>query len=188
MLDSVKTLKEIAHFIEQQDGIIRLLAVVEVLRLPDGWIGAGLIRNAVWDHLYAREPKLITGSDVDVVYFDSREASIDRDMAIESLLRAHLPDVPWSVHNQARMHVRNRDQPYRNTEDALRYWPETATAIAARLSDDRVELIAPYGVRDLIDLTVRPTPRFAKKLDVYRARIAAKRWTERWPALNFVDV
>lgn len=183
----MKTLEEIAKFIEQQDEIVRLLALVEVLRLPDGWIGAGLIRNAVWDHLCAREPKLLVGSDVDVIYFDSRDTSVDRDKAIQSILRAHLADVPWSAHNQARMHVRNRDQPYQNTEDALRHWPETATAIAARLSDDRVELIAPYGVRDLVNLTVRPTSSFAKKLDVYRARIAAKRWMERWPALNFID-
>lgn len=31
-----------------------LLDIVRSLALPDCWIGAGFVRNAVWDHLHGR--------------------------------------------------------------------------------------------------------------------------------------
>ncbi|HGB3473288.1 TPA: nucleotidyltransferase family protein [Salmonella enterica subsp. diarizonae serovar 61:l,v:z35] len=37
-----------------------------------------------------------------------------------------------SVKNQSRMHLRNDDHPCRSTENALLYWPETATAAGWR--------------------------------------------------------
>jgi len=106
--------------------------------------------------------ELLLDSDVDVVYWDPGNATPERDIAIEKHLFEQYADIPWSVHNQARMHERNGDAPYRNTEDAIRCWPETATAIAARLSGTRVEVLAPHGVQDLVNLIVRPTPAFAQ--------------------------
>ena len=53
-----------------------------------------------------------------------------RDRAIEAELRALAPGIDWSVKNQARMHLRNGDPPYSGATDAMRHWPETATAIA----------------------------------------------------------
>ncbi|WP_404943225.1 nucleotidyltransferase family protein, partial [Pseudomonas sp. DP16D-T1] len=32
----------------------RMLEIVRSLNLPDCWIGAGFVRNAVWDHLHGR--------------------------------------------------------------------------------------------------------------------------------------
>jgi uncharacterized protein len=84
------------------------------------------------------------------------------------------------------MHEQNGDPPYDNTEDALRYWPETATAIAARLRSGRVHVIAPFGVDDLLGLIVRPGPAFAHKTRVYEARLASKDWAKRWPRLQFL--
>jgi len=82
------------------------------------------------------------------------------------------------------MHLQNGDPPYLNTADALRHWPETCTAIAARSLDGRIELLAPFGIDDLVSLVVRPTPTFADKIEVYRARIASKAWQVRWPKLR----
>ncbi|MGI9387912.1 MAG: nucleotidyltransferase family protein [Methyloligellaceae bacterium] len=186
-LHHMKNCEDIADFIEQQDDIVHLLKAVDAISLPDCWIGAGLIRNAVWDHLHGRVPKLIPGSDVDVVYFDPRHATLERDETIEDRLTNEIRDVPWSVSNQARMHVRNGDMPYSDVEDALRHWPETATAIGARIGHYGIELVAPYGVEDLIKLIVRPTPAFANKMDLCRKRISAKSWTERWPKLSLLD-
>jgi len=42
-----------------------------------------------------------------------------------------------------------RRPPYWNVFDAVRCWPETATAIAARIEGGRVEILAPHGVGDL---------------------------------------
>jgi uncharacterized protein len=83
------------------------------------------------------------------------------------------------------MHERNGDVPYRNAEDAIRRWPETATAIAAHLIGTDVEVLAPYGVQDLVNLIVRPTPAFVLRQSVYGARISSKDWARRWPRLQF---
>ncbi len=101
-------------------------------------------------------------------------------------LRERLPDYDWSVKNQARMHVRNGDAPYRDVATAMRAWPETATAVAVRLgADDRLEVNAPYGLDDLFALVVRPTPGFAvRKRAVFDARVAGKCWLGRYPRLR----
>ena len=72
--------------------------------------------------------------------------------------------------NQARMHLKNGDPPYTGTIDAMRNCPETATAIAARSNGALVELAAPYGVDDLLNMIVRPTPPFLKKMKQYQNR------------------
>ena len=49
---------------------MQALNAVRELQLPDGWIGAGLVRDAVWDHLHGYGQRPVTG-DVDVVWFDA---------------------------------------------------------------------------------------------------------------------
>jgi hypothetical protein len=176
---------EIAKFLECQPLILSILKQVEALAIEDCWVGAGLIRNAIWNHLHGRSVELLLDSDVDVVYWNPDDATPERDIAIQKHLFQEYADIPWSVHNQARMHERNGDAPYRNTEDAIRCWPETATAIAARLSGTHVEVLAPHGVEDLVNLIVRPTPAFARKQSIYSARISSKDWARRWPGLRF---
>jgi hypothetical protein len=161
-----------------------LLRGVAAQRLPDGWIGAGFVRDAVWDRLHARPPAPPAG-DVDVVWFGPETPSAEADRAIEARLRAAMPDTDWSVTNQARMHGRNGDPPYRDTADAIRHWPETATAVAARWNGSEVVILAPLGLEDLLTGIIRPGPRFTReKRGIFEARVAAKRWRERWPLLR----
>jgi hypothetical protein len=70
----------------------------------------------------------------------------------------------------------------------MRHWPETCTAIAVRSAGFRVELLAPFGVDDLLRMIVRPTPAFANKLDIYRTRLARKAWSKSWPLLREGEV
>jgi uncharacterized protein len=183
----MRTCQDIANFLAGQPQIVALLRPVAALRIDDCWVGAGLIRNVIWDHLHGIAPELLAESDVDVVYCDPRDARVERDLVIESNLVDQFPEIPWSVHNQARMHERNGDAPYRNTEEAIRCWPETATAIAARILGDKVELMSPHGIDDLVNMIVRPSPAFLNKLPIYRSRLASKHWAKRWPKLRFVD-
>jgi len=163
----------------------RLLGVVACLGLPDSWIGAGFVRNAVWDHLHDRSPSPVTG-DVDVIWYDPRRSDPFEDRRHEAALLAIEPAVPWSVKNQARMHARNGDAPYRSATDAMRHWPETATAVAARrLSPDTCEIAAPLGLEDLLRLAVRPTRRFVRdKRHIYEERVRSKDWLGAWPLLH----
>ncbi len=84
------------------------------------------------------------------------------------------------------MHTRNGDAPYTTAVDAMRYWPETATVIAARRNDgDACEIAAPFGLDDLLNMVLRPTPRFAdEKKPIYEERLRTKHWTTRCPLLR----
>ena len=161
---------------------MRILQLVGGLALPDCWIGAGFVRNAVWDHLHGRACSLPNG-DVDVIWFDRSERAAE-DATLEARLAALDPGVRWSVKNQARMHRRNGDLPYGSAVDALRFWPETATAVAVRW-DGHIEIAAPFGLDDLFGRIIRPTPGFrGVKHGAYLERVRAKNWLEVWPMLR----
>ena len=162
-----------------------LLDVARALGPPDCWIGAGFVRNAVWDHLHGRAPSPPAG-DVDVIWHDPLHADPAEDRRHEAALRAAAPSVQWSVKNQARMHARNGDAPYASVPDAMRHWPETATAVAARRrGPEDCDIAAPFGLGDLLHLVLRPTPAFLQaKRAVYEGRKRTKRWTVVWPLLR----
>ncbi len=161
------------------------LQTLAQLALPDGWIAAGFLRNAVWDALHGVAPRPPVG-DVDIIWFDPQQPDPARDRALEAVLRDGCPALRWSVKNQARMHRRNGDRPYASAIDAMRCWPETATAVAARIAGDgRLEIAAPYGLQDLFALRLRPTPRFASdRAPVFAQRVADKGWLRRYPLLR----
>jgi len=121
-----------------------------------------------------------------VIWFDPAACDAARDAGLEAALRDRDGTLAWSVKNQARMHERNGDAPYRSATDAMRYWPETATAVGVRL-DARggIEVAAPLGLDDLFGLVVRPTERFiAEKYAIYLERVLSKQWQEAWPRLQ----
>jgi hypothetical protein len=108
----------------------------------------------------------------------------------EAALRVAAPSIAWSVKNQARMHIRNGDLPYASATDAMRCWPETATAVAVRRDGfDGCEIAAPFGLDDLLNLILRPSPRFSReKRGVYEDRLRTKGWTTAWPLLRKAEV
>jgi hypothetical protein len=152
-------------------------------------MGAGFVRNAVWDYLHGRDSSPVS-TDVDVIWFDGERCTKKQDDALEALLRDLDPNVLWSVKNQARMHVQNGDDPYQSTTDAMRYWPETATAVAARLLENGTcEVVAPLGLDDLFDLIIRPAGRFAtEKNAIYQERVKSKSWLKVWPMLTLLEL
>lgn len=161
-----------------------LLGVVAGLELPDCWIGAGFVRNAVWHHLHGRTKMPLEG-DVDVIWYNPNCIDAAEDRRFEAQLALSEPSFVWSVKNQARMHTRNGDAPYSSSSDAMTHWPETATAVAARRKGATgCEIAAPLGLDDLFDLVLRPTPRFRRdKRAIYEQRVLGKSWTTAWPLL-----
>jgi hypothetical protein len=85
-----------------------------------------------------------------------------------------------------RMTVESADQPYLSTIDAMRFWPETATAVAVRLDEKGTcEVAAPLGLDDLFGLVIRPAGKFAtEKTQVYQDRFKSKNWMTIWPLLT----
>lgn len=170
--------------LQADDERIRVLRYVADLHLPDCWVGAGFVRSLVWDHCHNLRPSRLN-ADVDVIWFGPENATEDADRLFEAQLRHRAPALLWSVKNQGRMHKTNRDTPYLSTADAMTHWPETATAVGVRLGKDGIEILAPFGLADLFELVIRPTPAFTgKRQAVVVDRLEKKRWLERWPKLK----
>lgn len=173
---------ELLALIAGQPERLHLLRVVRDHGPEGAWIAAGFVRNAVWDALHGySEPTPL--SDIDVLHFSADNLDPEADYAWERRFLEVCPDAPWSVRNQARMHLRNADSPYRDCADAMGHWPEVCTAVAVRLSGESLELLAPLGVDDIWQLRVRPSEHFRAKPHIYRERLAAKNWPARWPKL-----
>lgn len=156
--------------------------------LPQWCLAAGFVRNLAWDRLHGFEPRPL--NDIDLIYYCPLDIRPERDRAIEANLRRLAPDLPWSVKNQARMHLKNRDAPYISCIDAMAHWPELETAVgicassnglAAGSLNSPYRLITPFGLQSLFALKLSPNPRRA--LVICQQRIAAKVWLSRYPLL-----
>ena len=178
---------DLAELVRDDEWMMRVLRCADSVGLPDWWIGAGFLRNAVWDRLSGREPR--HDSDVDLAYFDPTSIATDRDWRMDEELRSRFPFAVWEVRNQARMYVQDGFAPYRSTRDGIAHWVETATCVGVRLLDGEPDFLFCYGAEDLLGLVARPIPdyRSADRITVFRERIAKKQWNERWPGLRIAE-
>ena len=179
----LSTEQDILTLIEADSWMMDILKIVQSLNLPDCWVCAGFVRTKVWDTLHSHSVNSPL-ADIDVVYFDKNNIKEEEEKRLENRLRSILPREPWSVKNQARMHVVNGDKPYESTVDAISRFPETATSIAVKL-DQHNELIlaTPWGIDDLLSLQIKPTPPFTMKkelVDIYESRLQQKDWESKW--------
>jgi uncharacterized protein len=175
----------ILDLIRADPWMMRVLRAAESLRLPQWMIGAGFVRNKVWDHLHGFANAEVPTADIDLIYFDPSDIRETTEKQHDARLRA-LCGVNWSAKNQARMHEVSGAAPYASTEDALAHWVETPTCVAVTLDGPALRLIAPHGIHDLTNLIVRPAPAFTRNIAVFHERVASKRWLEKWPRLRVV--
>ncbi len=175
------------HLIEQNKIIQDILLILSEQE-EELYIGGGIIRNLVWDNLHGYSvPTEI--DDVDIIYYNKDNVTKQYDKKIETELKKQIPNLNWSVKNQARMHICNNDSQYSSLEDALSKWPETVSAILVRKdSNGMYKIIAPYKYDDLFRLIVVPTPHFKNKIEKYRERINKKQWNEKWKKLKIFDM
>ncbi|WP_374350947.1 nucleotidyltransferase family protein [Chitinimonas sp.] len=171
--------------------LMTALAAVRDLALPEAAIAAGAIRNLLWDDLHGFAHPAPQG-DIDVICFDPT-ASLADDARWQALLQERLPHWHWEVVNQALVHHWYRDDtgqpPPANCSLAagMARWPETATAVAARLdAQGNIALIAPFGLDDLFSLTLRRNPACASR-QAFAQRVRDKQWLQRWPQLRLLD-
>lgn len=174
--------QKIIQLLQQDNERMMALRTARRLGLNDWCLGAGFVRNLVWDqrHGYATPTPL---NDIDVIHFDPQRPEAERDHMLETRLQEWLPQ-PWSVKNQARMHLRSGRAPYRNSEDAISFWTEVETAVGARLNaDDSITLVAPFGLEGLFADTITFNAKNGD-LDAYEQRVVGKGWLQRWPRLR----
>ncbi|EPC5614296.1 nucleotidyltransferase family protein [Yersinia ruckeri] len=173
--------QQVIEWIQADNQRMTALRYARNLGLNQWCLAAGFVRNRVWDslHNYHQATPL---NDIDLVYFDRENCSAERDKWLESHLLTQSP-LPWSVKNQARMHLRSGRPPYASTQDAISYWVEIETAIGVRLEqDDTLTLIAPFGLHALFDSTITFNPKNGD-LATFHQRVAEKGWLIQWPNL-----
>lgn len=185
--------EELVEVITSSVWLMRVLAAVRDAALPQAWVGAGVLRDLVWGHRYGPgfEPDRVR--DVDVAFFDSTDLSRARDDRATALLTARLPGVPWEAKNQAAVRTWYPAKfgggpvaPFTCIREAVGSWPETATAVAVRLTvGAAIEVCAPHGLTDLLGGVWRRNPArisIAQSL----ARLARHNPAVRWPRVTVV--
>ncbi|SIQ43620.1 hypothetical protein SAMN05878494_1410 [Bacillus cereus] len=184
---NIKTEQDIIRLIENDEWMMNVLQMAKSLELPDWWICAGFVRSKIWDTLHDYEVRTTT-PDVDVIYFDPFRKDEVYEQSLETKLMNIDATLPWSVKNQARMHVVNNMPPYSSSVDAISKFPETATALGVALDEkNKVILIAPCGIEDVLSLQVRPTAHFLEtkeRLHMYNTRVNKKKWQNKWPNIT----
>lgn len=186
----LKNEQDIIALIRNDTWMMDILQTAASLQLPDWWVCAGFVRSKVWDVLHEFEERTPL-PDVDVIYFDATNIDERTEKQLEEKLQNINSTIPWSVKNQARMHLLNDLPPYVSSTDAMSKFPETVTALGAKLDKSgTVILSAPNGIEDLLALKVKPAPHIKTKelIHLYEERLRKKDWKATWPNITLFHV
>jgi uncharacterized protein len=183
--------KELTYIIENDKRLMNVLRIARSADLPNWYIGAGLVRNAVWDYLHDAPGKTPI-RDIDFIYFSCEK--IDESGIRESLSQA-LPDVEWDLKNSAFVHEWYQLKkgimrpPLHSTEEDINGWPEIASCIGIQLTlADQILIYAPYGIDDLMDMVFRRNKNnpYSVTPEIFQQRVIDKHIMERWPKATII--
>jgi hypothetical protein len=170
--------------------LMRVLETARDLDLPQWRVVSGAVYQTVWNALTGRAPDHGL-KDFDLFYFDASDLSYEaEDVVIRAAAAAFPADLAElvEVRNQARVHLWFEDhfgEPYAPLgccDEAVERFVAPAYAVGVRLqADERLDILAPFGLDDLFAMRLRPNPR----------RGLARGWTKviasakaRWPELT----
>ncbi len=175
------TEQDIVTLIEKDEWMMQVLKIAEGLDLPDWVIGAGFLRNKVWDYLHKySEPNR---TDVDLVYFDPNGNDYDADKKL-SYKKKKETDIDFEIVNQIYTHTWRNMTPNTSTAQSISTWSDTATCIGVTIKKGKVKLVTPLGIEDLVNLVVRPNPTIIDDIQNFDRRIKEKKWLEKLPRLK----
>jgi len=167
--------------------LMEVLRTARALDLPEWLIVSGAVYQRVFNHLTGRDPEYGI-KDYDLVYFDPSDISYEaEDVAIRRAAAAFEPPLRElvEVRNQARVHLwfeAKFGEPYAplaSSAEALERFVSPIFAVAARLEpDDRLALMAPFGLDDLFAMRMRPNPRRKTNGFARTAESLMARWPE----------
>ncbi|WP_299550776.1 nucleotidyltransferase family protein [Seonamhaeicola sp.] len=159
---------------------MEVLKAISTLNLNDCWVGAGFIRNLIWDELHSFQRSGL--NDIDIVYFD-RNKNPFIESKIKEDLETRFPKNTFEIKNQFYMSEPNGDPEYKSTMDAISYWPEKETAIIARLNTSgTIEVCSPFELESIFDLHI--TWNTKREQAIFQSRIQKKNWLQKWPLLS----
>lgn len=168
-----------------------IIRQVADLDLTNWYVGAGCLNQTVWNHLsgYGLDHGI---DDVDIVYFDPTDLDGSREQYLREKCRQMFFSSPFRMElvNQARVHLWYEKEfgyaikPYASTEDAIKTWPTTASAVGLRIEPSGEHIVfAPFGLEDLFAMVVRAN-KVQITRDIYQAKV--DKWTKKWPGLTVI--
>lgn len=168
--------------------LMQVLATARELDAPDWLVFSGAVYQRVLNHLTGRDPDYGI-KDYDLAYYDASDISYEaEDLVIRRFAAAFEPPLCElvEVRNQARVHLwfeGKFGEPYAPlscSAEALERFVSPLNAVGVRLTaDDRLEVVAPFGLDDLFALRLRPNPSRPATLSFDRAAATiASRWPE----------
>src|SRR5438128_11134542 len=96
---------ELAELVLGSAWLCAVLDAVDTIALPDAWVGAGAVRDLVWDERFGHGFDPVAIKDVDVAFFDAVDLTHVRETTAEDSLRRALRAIEWDVKDQARVHL-----------------------------------------------------------------------------------
>jgi hypothetical protein len=138
--------------------IATVLPAIAQLNLSNWWLAGGAVRNTVWRSLFGQKCDLFI-KDFDLAFFDEA-GTRDQELLAKSTLKARFPEHEFDVKNQASFgRWRAGSMTYSSTEDGIKNWLHTATAVGIRINKQgEWQFFTPYGLDDLFNGIIRPTP------------------------------
>ncbi|MBX4198582.1 nucleotidyltransferase family protein [Candidatus Parcubacteria bacterium] len=177
------TEQDIITIIEKDEWMMDVLKIAEELDLPDWIIGAGFLRNKVWDYLH-NYPEL-NRTDVDLVYFEPNGNDYEADKKLSERVRTKT-SIDFEIVNQVYTHTWRKMLPNTSTEQSMSTWSDTATCVGVTIKYGKIKLIAPLGIEDLVNFIVRPNPTITNDIENFKRRVKEKDWLKKWPKLKLV--
>lgn len=137
--------------------IADVLPHIAQLNLPNWWLAGGAVRNTVWSNLFGKKCQLFI-KDFDIAFFDL-QGTREQEQQAKSILTTQFPQYEFDVKNQASFgRWRTGRTIYYSTEDGIKDWLHTATAVGVRMDQKgEWQFFTPYGLDDLFSGIIKPT-------------------------------
>lgn len=177
--------------LERNRTLIEVLNRAATMNLPDWYLAAGSITQTVWN-MVTSQPAENGIDDYDLIYFDDSDLSWEaEDKAIQAGVHV-FADLPTRVEirNQARVHLWYPEKfglpcpRHTSSEGSIQTWLSGTALIGVRLLENREwKVFAPWGLKDMLNLVVRPNPISGNRA-VYDKKV--ERWKAIWPGLTVI--
>lgn len=193
MINEAAARKKLTELVLADRQRLAILQAIAQLRLPEGYVAAGFLRNLAWDycHGFLQNRGGTPLNDVDIIYFDadcrnaenSVAAAKHQEQSIAEALQQQFPALTWDIKNQARMHIRNHHSPYKSCRDAMSFWPEQETAVGVQMTlNGDVEFVSAFGLARLFNCGISHNSCRERRL--FEQRVRQKNWLQTWPKLK----
>lgn len=180
---NVSLLQILAH----EPDITQIFKILRQNHLREATLCAGTIRNLVWNRQTKQKIPLIT-NEIDVYYNDPNQTYEDFLMLQANLKQQHSLYL-WNLNNIALppRHAAHLEF-HRTIEKTIADFPETCTSVGIQqISSEDYHIISPYGLTDLFEMRVQPTPNYILGKDKharFEQRLKNKGWLKEYPQLQ----